>query len=461
MKVLIYGGGAREHALAWKIKQSPSLDAVCLCGANDGFKELGEGLEAANFAELASLAKDKGIDLLVVGPEIPLVDGIVDEFKKIGIPAIGADSKWAKLEGSKSFAKEFMARNDIPTGRYEVISDTKEVYNVLDKFNMPVVLKADGLAAGKGVYISRTRVDAEVTLQEYLEGKFGEASKKVVVEEFLEGREISLISLWDGKTLLPFIPARDYKKLEDGDKGLNTGGMGAYCPVSLSLEEFQAVEDYTKKLETAFRKEEADFTGVVYSGLIFTEEGLCLNENGFQTEDNLNCLNQVKSLKTESQIHSQPAIKVLEYNMRFGDPETQPLLMHLDSDLLEIFKKCIEQKLDEVSLKWKEEQTFCVVVAAEGYPENPKKGGEIKNIDEVINNHGVTVFFAGVEKQDGKLLASGGRVLSICQTGVLAQKYIYDALQELDYSDKIFRKDIGEVSLSKEVCQKDSCGGCG
>jgi len=429
MKILIYGGGAREHALAWKIKQSPLLDELYLRKPNNGFSEMGEVLEAADFTELAGISKEKGIDLLVVGPEDPLIDGIVDEFRKVGIPSIGVDKKWAELEGSKAFAKEFMLRNAIPTGKYEVITDKNEIYNVLDKFTAPVVLKADGLAAGKGVYIANTRIDAEVTLNEFLEGKFGEASEKVVVEEFLEGREISLISLWDGKTLLPFIPAKDYKKLEERDKGLNTGGMGAYCPVSLFLEEYQEVEKYVKTLEDALKKEGADFTGVVYSGLMLTDEGL----------------------------------KVLEYNMRFGDPETQPLLMHLENDLLELFKMTVDKKLDEVELKWKDEQTFCVVVAAEGYPENPKKGGELKNVDEIVENHGVTVFFAGVEKQDGKLLANGGRVLSVCKTGVCAQKYIYDAIAELDFSDKIYRKDIGEVNISKEVCGKDerSCGNCG
>lgn len=416
MKVLIYGGGAREHALAWKIKQSPLLEKLYLCKPNEGFAELGEVISAENFAELAQTAKQKGIDLLVVGPEDPLTGGIVDEFKNAGIPAIGANRDWAMLEGSKSFAKEFMQRNDIPTGKYKVITDSKDVYDVLDNFTIPVVLKADGLAAGKGVYIAQTRLDAEMTLKEYLEGKFGEASGKVVVEEFLEGPEISLIALWDGNTLLPFIPARDYKKLEDGNKGPNTGGMGAYCPVSLTAEEYKQIEDYTQMLENALRNEKADFTGVVYSGLMMTQDGL----------------------------------KVLEYNMRFGDPETQPLLMHLDSDLLEVFKMAVNRELDKVKLEWKQAQTFCVVVAADGYPESPKKGGAIKNIEDVINNHGVNIFFAGVKKEGEELLASGGRVLSVCQSGPMAQKYIYDAVYELDFCDKIYRKDIGEVNINKD-----------
>ncbi|OGI04712.1 MAG: phosphoribosylamine--glycine ligase [Candidatus Melainabacteria bacterium GWF2_37_15] len=421
MKVLIYGGGAREHALAWKIKQSPLLEKLYLYKPNDGFAALGEVINAENNETLAKISKEKNIDLLVVGPEDPLVAGIVDEFKKVGIPAIGADKKWAMLEGSKAYAKEFMQRNNIPTAKYEAISSKKDLYSVLEKFTIPVVLKADGLAAGKGVYIATSRIDAEMTLKEFLEGKFGEASGKVIVEEFLEGPEISLISLWDGNTLLPFIPARDYKKLNDGNQGPNTGGMGAYCPVSLTADEYKNIEEYLKKLEQALKNEQADFTGVIYSGLILTPQG----------------------------------IKVLEYNMRFGDPETQPLLMHLDSDLLKVFKMAVNKELDKVDLKWKKGQSFCVVVAADGYPENPKKGGAITNVEQIIQNHGVNVFFAGVKKEGNNLVASGGRVLSICQSGPCAQKYIYDALLELDFSDKVYRKDIGEVSLQKKDCTCD------
>lgn len=429
MKVLVYGSGAREHALAWKLKQSPLLDKLYLCKPNDGFEGLGEVIEADGFKELAEISEKKGIDLLIAGPEDPLVNGIVDEFKKIGIPAIGPTKDWAMLEGSKSFAKEFMNRNNISTANYEVITDLKDIYDVLEKFTVPVVLKADGLAAGKGVYIANTRLEAERTLEEYLEGKFSEASQKVVVEEFLDGPELSLITLWDGNTLLPFIPARDYKKLEEGNKGPNTGGMGAYCPVSLELSEYEEIEQYVKKLENALKNEKAEFSGVIYSGLIMTKEGL----------------------------------KVLEYNMRFGDPETQPLLMHLDSDLLEIFRLAVNKELHKAELKWKSGQTFCVVVAADGYPMSPKKGGELKNIEEIVQNHGVAVFFAGVKKLEGNLVANGGRVLSVCQTGPCAQKYIYDALNELDFCDKVYRKDIGEVSLAREVCKKNEgcCDNCG
>jgi phosphoribosylamine--glycine ligase len=451
-KVLVYGGGAREHALVWKIKQSPLLEKLYLCKPNDGFAELGEVIDAENFAELAEKSKNLGINLLVVGPEDPLANGIVDEFKNAGIPCVGVDKKWAKLESSKSFAKEFMERNSIPTARYKVVTsfchpDQKgiitsipkgtdssampqnDIFSVLDEFNLPVVLKADGLAAGKGVFIAQARGEAEAVLEEFLEGKYGEASKKIVVEEFLEGSEISLISLWDGKNLLPLIPARDYKRLLAGNEGPNTGGMGAYCPVSLTLEEYTSIDEYTNLLKQALLNEKADFVGIVYSGLMMTKDG----------------------------------VKVLEYNMRFGDPETQPLLMHLNSDLLEVFVKATEQKLDEVELKWKSAQTFCVVVAAQGYPENPVKDGEILNIEEVAKNNEVNVFYAGVKKHNGKLLANGGRVLSVCKNGITAQKDIYDAIDQLVYEDKIYRKDIGEVNIFGKGCCKNegTCGNCG
>jgi len=428
IKVLIYGGGAREHAIAYKIKQSPLLERLYLCKPNDGFADLGEVVFAENHAELAQMAKDLGVNMLVVGPEVPLMEGIVDEFDKQGIFCVGADKKWAELEGSKSFAKEFMARNNISTAKYAIISEKSQVNSVLDGCEFPIVLKADGLAAGKGVVIAQNYGDAEGTLYQFLDGKYGEASSKIVVEEFLEGQEISLIAFWDGKNLLPLVPARDYKRLMDSNMGPNTGGMGAYCPVSLTAEEFASVENYLDLLKQALTNEKADFAGIVYSGLMMTNQG----------------------------------VKVLEYNMRFGDPETQAILLHLESDLLDVFLKMQEQKLDEVNLKWKSAQTFCVVVAAEGYPEKPIAGGVLRNIDTLQQTHDVEVFYAGVKAVSGELQASGGRVLSVCKNGITAQKDIYDFIEDLDYSDKIYRKDVGEVSIFKKGCENErTCNNCG
>lgn len=409
MKVLIYGGGAREHALAWKIKSSPLLSELYLYKANDGFSDLGIQMNANSLETLAIESQRKGINLLIVGPEAPLIEGIVDEFNKVGIPAIGPDKKWAMLEGSKSFAKEFMIRNNIPTGHYILVTQKNEIKKALKEFSLPIVLKADGLASGKGVAISHDFDEAENIVEKYLNGQFGEASKKVVVEEFLEGAEISLISLWDGENLLPFITARDYKKLHDGNKGPNTGGMGSYCPVELTDVETNEINEYISVLQRALISEKADFTGVIYSGLILTTKG----------------------------------IKVLEYNMRFGDPETQSLLTHLESDLLYVFDMTVKKQLNNVNLKWKEGISFCVVVASYGYPYKPVNGGEISNIRHIKEQFNVNVFYAGVEKKDKKLLASGGRVLSICKNGINPEKDVYAAINELSYEDKCYRTDIG------------------
>jgi len=410
MKVLIYGGGAREHSLVWKISSSPLLSKLYLARPNDGFAHLGEVIDAQNHIELAQKSKALGIDLLIVGPEEPLINGIVDEFRKVGIRSIGPDRKWAMLEGSKSFAKDFMEKNNLPTARYVTIQKKEEISEALKNFDIPVVLKADGLAAGKGVVIAQSNEEAKNTLTEFLEGKYGEASKKIVVEEFLDGGEISLISLWDGKTLLPMIPARDYKKLMDGNQGPNTGGMGAYCPVALTLDQENELNNYIRKLEQALRSENADFTGIVYSGLILTKNGL----------------------------------KVLEYNMRFGDPETQALVLHLESDLLYVFDKTARKELDKVQFVWKGDMSLCLVIAAKGYPAEPVKGGTINNIDRIEKEWGVNIFFAGVKK-DINLVANGGRVLSICKTGLKSRSDVYKAAENLSFADKYYRNDIGVV----------------
>lgn len=407
MKVLLLGGGAREHALAYKLSLSPILSQLYLSSPNDGFKHFGENITFDNYKNLASMSKEKGIELLVVGPENPLADGIVDEFKKVGIPSIGADKKWAQLESSKAFAKDFMQRNNIPTARFEVITKHEEIETKLNHFKFPLVLKADGLTAGKSVQIVSTRQEAEYVLNDFLNGKYGEASKKIIIEEFLEGEEISLISIWDGKTLLPLIPARDYKRLMDNNEGPNTGGMGAYCPVKLNLEEKEKIKSYVGLLNTALVKEKANFQGIIYSGLMMTKNG----------------------------------VKVLEYNMRFGDPETQALMMHLETDLLYILKKALEQSLSDIDLSWKQGTSFCLVIASNGYPENPKTGCHITNIKEIEDSLNIKVFYAGVELRDQTLISKGGRVLSICKTN--SRNDIYTAAEKLKFDDKIYRKDVG------------------
>lgn len=409
MNVLVYGGGAREHAIAWKILQSKLLTNLFLASPNDGFKHLGEVIGFTDFRDLARKSQEKGVDLLIVGPELPLSEGIVDVFETYGIKSIGVNQKWAQLESSKSFAKDFMQRNNIPTASYKVIEDKSQIESALIDVKYPVVIKADGLASGKGVVIAQNKSEAVYVLNDFLNGKYSDASKKIVVEEFLEGEELSLISLWDGETLLPFECARDYKRLLDDNKGPNTGGMGSYCPVNLTIFEQECLAEYIEKLKAALIKEQANFVGIVYSGLMMTDDG----------------------------------VKVLEYNMRFGDPETQSLLMHLDSDILEIFNMAISKKLTQVDLKWKNGISSCLVVASEGYPDNPLKGTEIFNIGEIKHEFGVEVFYAGVKNNDNILVADGGRVLSICRNAENPYPFLYAAVEELDFKDKIYRKDIG------------------
>lgn len=420
INVLVYGSGGREHALAWKITQSQHLNKLFLALPNDGFKNLGEEIIFSDFEDLAKKCVELEINLAVIGPEDPLSKGIVNAFNAHGIKCIGANKKWAQLESSKKYAKEFMAQNGIPTAKYLVVNSKYEINNALAQFTTPPVLKADGLAAGKGVHLSQSFDEAKQVLEEFLSGKYGEASASVVVEEFLEGEELSLISIFDGETLLPLETARDYKRLLDGQKGPNTGGMGAYCPVELTEKQKNELNYYIKTLETALKTERADFVGIIYSGLMLTNDG----------------------------------IKVLEYNMRFGDPETQPLMYHLDSDILEVFIKASENKLQEVHTNWKSGTTIAVVVASNGYPEAPKKGCEINGLQEACKNNETHVFYAGVKNDGTKLLSNGGRVLAICANGNDSQKVrdkIYKTIDEIDFADKIYRKDICK---EKEGCLK-------
>lgn len=414
--VLVYGSGGRENALAYKISQSPLLNKLFLALPNDGFKNLGEEIIFSDFEDLAQKCIEKKIDLVVVGPEDPLSKGIVDVLNSKGIKCIGANKKWATLESSKKYAKEFMSKHNIPTAKYLVVNSKEDIEKTISQFSTPPVLKADGLAAGKGVHLSADMADAKNTLEEFLSGKYGAASSAVVVEELLEGEELSIISIFDGETLLSFVPARDYKRLYDGQVGPNTGGMGAYCPVQISQAQNDDLQKYVKQLEGALIAEKADFSGIIYSGLMLTPNG----------------------------------IKVLEYNMRFGDPETQPLMYHLESDILEIFIKATDKKLKNTELKWKNGTTVAVVVAAQGYPENPKKGCEIKNLKNLktaIREFGTEIFYAGVKNEGEKLLSNGGRVLAVCANGEDKEKVrekIYKTIDKIDFSDKIYRTDIGK-----------------
>lgn len=401
---LVLGSGAREHAIADSLLKSNFLNKLFLASPNDGFAPLGEEIVFSNYENLAEISMKKGVDILVVGPEQPLCDGVTEIFKAKGIDVIGVDKKWSQLESSKYFAKRFLKKHGIKTADYLLIKDVEDID--LIKFKKPFVIKADGLCKGKGVSLVFDEEDARETIKDYLSGKFDEASKTVLLEEFLSGEELSLMSLWDGANLLSFLPARDFKRLSDKPDSPNTGGMGAFCPVSLSVLQQERLDEYEKKLKNALASENADFTGFIYSGLIWHEEDYF----------------------------------VLEYNVRLGDPEAQAILVLLDSDLGEIFIKAVDGKLDEINFKWVKDKAACLTIASQGYPFVPNDDKKITNIP--ANRDGVKVFFAGVKKKNDSLCSSGGRVLSVCALGASPFEKAVKIADMIEIEAKYYRTDI-------------------
>lgn len=452
--VLVFGGGAREHALAFKIALSPYLAKLYLAKPNDGFKNLGKIIEFKDYDELLRRALECGIDILVIGPEAPLFEGLVDMFNAEGIKTIGANKAWARLEESKIFAKEFMANSPdgtIKMADYKIASNILEAKAAFDYFkakgaNVPVI-KADGSALGKGVYLPSSYDDALMCAKEYLDGKFGDASRKILIEERLFGIEVSIMSLWDGNTLVSFPPACDYKRLLDDNKGPNTGGMGAYAPSKITPVQQKRIDSYLKKLECALKICGANFCGVVYSGLILTDSS--------KVFDGCDAAN----------IDADNGVYVLEYNMRFGDPEIQALLELLDDgagcDLLDIFIKMTQKRLCKSDLKFKNAVAYCLTLASKGYPVCPEKGAEISGL-MAAKKHNCKIYFAGVKyKQNtsnssldflNSLATNGGRVMSIVKSAdksnpeacIEAILDIYQTAQKIKYDGKIYRKDIGK-----------------
>ncbi len=417
MKVLVVGSGGREHAICWKLLQSPKVDKLYCAPGNAGIGELAElvPIGAMEFDKLVDFAKSEGIDFTVVGMDDPLVGGIVDRFESEGLKVFGPKANAAIIEGSKAFSKELMKKYNIPTAGYETFDDYDKAVEYVKNGDFPVVLKADGLALGKGVLICNTLDEALEGLNTIMvDKKFGESGNKVVIEEFLTGQEMSVLSFCDGKTIVPMVSAQDHKRALDGDKGLNTGGMGTFSPSRVYTPELakECMETIFKPTVDALNKEGRTFKGIIFFGLMLTPKGM----------------------------------KVIEYNARFGDTETQVVLPRLKSDLMEIFEACVDGTLDKVNVEWEDNGTACVVLASGGYPEKYTKGYEITGLEDAKKADNIVVFHAGTALKDGKFVTNGGRVLGITGIGKNldeAIKIAYEGVKLVDFKDKHFRTDIG------------------
>jgi phosphoribosylamine--glycine ligase len=423
MRVLVIGYGGREHALVWKLKQSPSVREIFCAPGNPGIAELADcvPIDASNIVELADFAMSVNVNLTVVGPELSLDLGIVDEFNKRNLSIFGPSKAAAEIESSKVFAKEFMRQLNIPTARFHVATTPDEGRMILNKgeFKYPLVIKTDGLAAGKGVTICHNREDADKMMALVMqERKFGKSGDRIVIEEFLEGQEISFQVISDGKRVLPLATSQDHKTLLDGDQGPNTGGMGAYSPaVYVNKESHQKImNEIILPTISGMADQGRLFRGVLYAGLMLTKDGP----------------------------------KVLEYNVRFGDPETQALLPRMECDFGETLMAATRGRLEEAHVEWKKEVCVCVVLASEGYPGEVESGNEITGIAEASAMDGVAVFHAGTKMKDGKLITSGGRVLSVAATNYhlsAACDRAYQAVSKIHFEGMHYRKDIGKKAL--------------
>ena len=419
MNILVIGSGGREHALYWKLMESPQTDHIYAIPGNPGMGEMID-ISVMDNAAILRFAREKDIGLVVVGPEVPLMNGLVDDLEKAGIRAFGPRANAAEIEGSKSFAKDLMKKYGIPTARYEVFTEAEPARAYIRREGAPIVVKADGLAAGKGVIVAMTEQEALEAVDVIMEeNSFGDAGARVVIEEFMQGEEASLLAFTDGKVIRPMISAQDHKRAFDGDKGPNTGGMGTYAPAPVMTPEMteRAVEEILKPTIAAMAKEGRPYTGCLYLGLMITSEGP----------------------------------KVVEFNARFGDPETQVVLPLLDGDLVEIMCACADGTLADVPIHWKDGAAVCVVLAAGGYPASYEKGHEITGIADA-EAMGALVFHAGTAKKDDALVTNGGRVLGVVGMGddiASAVKAAYNAVDRISFQDAYHRKDIAHRALNR------------
>ncbi|MER9745970.1 phosphoribosylamine--glycine ligase [Mesorhizobium sp. M0140] len=422
MNVLLLGSGGREHALAWKIAASPLLTKLYAAPGNPGIGSEAElvKLDLADHAAVAAFCREKKIDLVVIGPEGPLVAGIADDLRAENIRVFGPSKAAAQLEGSKGFTKDLCARYDIPTAAYGRFSDLASAKAYVEKTGAPIVIKADGLAAGKGVTVAMTPSEAQAALDACFDGSFGAAGAEVVVEEFMTGEEASFFCLCDGNTALPFGTAQDHKRVGDGDTGPNTGGMGAYSPAPVMTPELveRTMREIIEPTMRGMAELGAPFSGVLFAGLMITDKGP----------------------------------RLIEYNTRFGDPECQVLMMRLKDDLLVLLNAATDGQLAHTSVRWRDEAALTVVMAARGYPGTPEKGSVIRGVEDAASD-GVEIFHAGTAINGGALVANGGRVLNVTASGATvgeAQKRAYAALDRIDWPDGFCRRDIGWQAVARE-----------
>jgi phosphoribosylamine--glycine ligase len=421
MKVLVVGSGGREHTLIWKISQCPKVSQVYCAPGNAGISQLVKciDIDADSIEKLVDFAQKEKIDLTVVGPELPLSKGIVNKFNKKGLRIFGPSREAAEIESSKVFSKHLMKKYNIPTANYEVFQNSEKAFDYIIQQTFPLVIKADGLAAGKGVFIIKNLVQARDALNALMEEmNFGEAGRQAVVEEFLEGEEVSILAFCDGKTVVPMVSSQDHKKVFDNDQGPNTGGMGAYSPVPFYTDELgkRVLEEILKPTIKGLQSEGREYKGVLYAGLMLTKEGP----------------------------------KVLEFNARFGDPETQVILPRLKTNLIDILNAVVEGTLHKINIEWKNNTAVCVVMASGGYPGKHQKGKVISGLERLERMKDVMAFHAGTKLQDNKIITSGGRVLGITawdETISKAKERAYKEAKEIYFEDMYYRKDIAAKAI--------------
>ena len=414
MKILVVGGGGREHAICWKLSKEANVDKIYCAPGNAGISNVAQciDIQDSDIENLLNFAKENQIDLTIVGPEIPLVAGIVDKFEKEGLKIFGPNKKCAQLEGSKSFSKDFMIRHNLPTAKYKEYTDLDEAISEIDSFGYPVVIKADGLAAGKGVVIPENREDAITTLEEMMsDKKFGNAGDKIVVEEFLTGIETSILAFVDNDTIVPMVSSKDHKKVFEGETGLNTGGMGTFSPSEIYTDELakEVQEKILDKTLEGFKKDNLNYKGILFVGLMITEDGP----------------------------------KILEYNVRFGDPETQSVLFRLDTDLNKIISEILNNNLKNIEINYSKEESICVMLTSGGYPESYEKGKVISGLENLDSD--IVVFHSGTKFDNENIVTNGGRVIGITaksKTVKEAAQKVYENIKKINFEKMHYRKDI-------------------